>query len=79
MTTREEVERVANHLALHGNPEHAAMLRSLMAERDEAIKHAKEVRRDLAASIVKSAELEAENSKLRSALEIVHFKREPWQ
>ena len=25
------------------------------------------------------AERDAENSKLRSALEIVHFKREPWQ
>ena len=41
--------------------------------------YVKEVNRDLAASVVKSQELEAENSKLRSALEIVHFKREPWQ
>ena len=34
---------------------------------------------DLAALREQLAERDAENSKLRSALEIVHFKREPWQ
>ena len=34
---------------------------------------------DLAAANAKLAALERENSKLRSALEIVHFKQEPWQ
>ena len=43
------------------------------------VQEVKELKRDLAASVVKSRELEAENSKLRSALSIVHFKREPWQ
>lgn len=33
----------------------------------------------LAAANAKLAALERENSKLRSALEIVHFKQEPWQ
>lgn len=58
-------------------------LKAQLAERDAEIAalkgHAREVERDIAASVVKSAELEAENSRLRSALEIVHFKREPWQ
>jgi len=35
--------------------------------------------RDLAAAQSELASVKAENSKLRSALEIVHFKREPWQ
>lgn len=34
---------------------------------------------DLAAREAELAAMKAENSKLRSALEIVHFKREPWQ
>jgi len=47
--------------------------------REKAESALAQYKRDLAASVVKSQELEAENSKLRSALEIVHFKREPWQ
>ena len=57
----------------------SAMANALKDERDAFKRHAEEVKRDLAASVVKSAELEEENSKLRSALAIVHFKREPWQ
>ena len=37
------------------------------------------LRSDLAAAREELASVKAENSKLRSALEIVHFKREPWQ
>ena len=57
----------------------SAMANALKDERDAFKRHAEEVKRDLAASVVKSAGLEEENSKLRSALAIVHFKREPWQ
>lgn len=42
---------------------------------DEIVK----LRSDLAARDAELASVKAENSKLRSALEIVHFKREPWQ
>ena len=38
-----------------------------------------ELQRENAALREQLAERDAENSKLRSALEIVHFKREPWQ
>lgn len=46
--------------------------------------HGKTLREQEAADAIKAQakrieELERENSKLRSALEIVHFKREPWQ
>lgn len=57
----------------------AARVGELESERDALKQHAEEVKRDLAASVVKSAELGEENSKLRSALAIVHFKWEPWQ
>lgn len=63
----------AEHLA--GN----ALLDAANARVEELGRYIKEVKRDIAASVVKSQELEAENSKLRSALEIVHFKQEPWQ
>ena len=39
----------------------------------------REIERDLAARDAELAAMKVENSKLRSALEIVHFKREPWQ
>ena len=40
---------------------------------------ARQLERDLSAAQEELASVKAENSKLRSALEIVHFKREPWQ
>lgn len=40
---------------------------------------ARQLERELADANAEREELKRENSKLRSALEIVHFKQEPWQ
>ena len=56
------------HTTLEGLPDSSKALRWQVYARQ---KHA--------ARDAELASVKAENSKLRSALEIVHFKREPWQ
>lgn len=63
-TSPQNVERVVARLLVLDYPQ------SVLGEEAAALL------RSQAAEIV---QLKAENSKLRSALEIVHFKREPWQ
>lgn len=48
MTTREEVLSWATYLEGTGQHKAAALLRSLLAERDEAIKHGKDIERAIA-------------------------------
>ena len=56
----------------------AQLKTACQAARDEAAR-ADKLERDLTAAQAELAAMKAENSKLRSALEIVHFKQEPWQ
>lgn len=72
-TPKMVVERITAYLASGGlwNPEYA----DHNAVRDLLI----DARDDLAAAQSELVKVKAENSKLRSALEIVHFKRKQWQ
>lgn len=53
--------------------------KALESERSAELASHRKLVSDLAAREAELASVKAENSKLRSALEIVHFKREPWQ
>ena len=74
-------------VAMSNTPESAAKMRQMkdeyrsasLSDVERAVDAEMALRADLAARDAELAAMKAENSKLRSALEIVHFKQEPWQ
>ena len=72
---------------MSNTPESAAKMRQMkdeyrsasLSDVERAVDAEMALRADLAARDAELAAMKAENLKLRSALEIVHFKQEPWQ